>query len=98
MLPWSGYTISSPTAVLTVPLTVAFLIFGATSLRAQKFEFGPGAEKNIYNSETGYGFEPGAKITCTDRMCTSDQPFYFSVRLPEGNYNVAVTLAGDVQV
>ena len=72
---------------------VVVLIFGATSLRAQKFEFGPGAEKNIYNPETGYGFEPGAKITCSDRMCTSDQPFYFSVRLPEGNYNVTVTLA-----
>jgi lysophospholipase L1-like esterase len=74
---------------------VVVLIFGAASLCAQKFDFGPGAEKHIYSSETGYGFEPGAKITCIGRSCTSDQPFYFSVKLPEGNYKVTVTLAGE---
>ena len=94
------------------------LIFGAISLRAQtrmpaprNFDFGPGAlqrgylrvtEQSVYSPETGYGFEPGAQITCIDRrtrkddltsdFCTSEQPFYFSVRLPEGNYNVKVTL------
>ena len=82
----------SATKYLT--MCVAVLILGATSLRAQKFEFGPGSEKNIYSTEIGSGFEPGAKITCIDRMCTSDQPFYFSVKLLEGNYNVTVTLAG----
>lgn len=76
-------------------MCVVVLIFGAVSLCAQKFEFGPGAEKKIYSPETGYGFEPGAKITCVDRMCTSDQPFYFSVKLPEGNYKVTVTVAGE---
>jgi len=77
-------------------MCVVMLILGATSLLAQtKFEFGPGSEKNIYNSEIGYGFEPGAKVTCSDHMCTSDQPFYFSFRLPEGNYKVTVTLGGE---
>src|SRR5947209_7069686 len=60
---------------------------------------------NIYSRERGYGFEPGAAVECVDRggrdqlrsdLCTSDKPFYFSVALPEGNYNVAVTL-GDAQ-
>lgn len=55
----------------------------------------------IYSQENGYGFEPGAEIGAVDRrtgdalksdFCTSDKPFYFSVRLPEGNYKVIVTL------
>jgi lysophospholipase L1-like esterase len=53
-----------------------------------------------YSRELGYGFEPGATVQCFDRagrdalrsdLCTSDKPFYFSVVLPEGNYNVTVT-------
>ncbi len=75
-----------------------------------KFDFGPGRvasgytqvlANTIYSKELGYGFEPGAKVTCLDRggkdavrsdLCASDQPFYFSVALPEGNYDVTVTL------
>ena len=57
--------------------------------------------QNIYTRETGYGFEPGSQVACINRnskdslrgdMCTSEQPFYFSVALPEGNYSVTVTL------
>jgi len=79
-----------------------------------KFDFGPGKvapghiqilHDQIYTRELGYGFEPGAKISCLDRggadplrrdFCTSDKPFFFSVALPEGNYLVTVTL-GDAQ-
>src|SRR5262249_15799427 len=79
-----------------------------------KFDFGPGTVApgyaqviagTVYNQELGYGFEPGASVSCLDRggkdtlrsdFCTSDKPFYFSVALPEGNYNVSVTL-GDGQ-
>ena len=58
---------------------------------------------NVYSKELGYGFEPGASVQCVDRggkdalrsdLCTSDKPFYFSVALPEGNYNVTVTFGG----
>ena len=58
----------------------------------------------IYTKERGYGFEPGVPIAGVDRdnndalrgdFCTSDRSFFFSVALPEGNYNVTVTL-GDV--
>ena len=74
-----------------------------------KFDFGPGKVapgytqilgNTLYSKELGYGFEPGASISCFDRggkdalrgdFCTSDKPFYFSVALPEGNYNVTVT-------
>jgi len=75
-----------------------------------KFDFGPGkvaagytqvVAETIYDKNSGYGFEPGANISCVDRggrdalrgdLCTSDKPFYFSVALPEGNYSVTVTL------
>ena len=64
---------------------------------------------DAYTSERGYGFEPGPEVKAVDSggnvplhsgFCTSDQPFYFSVALPEGNYNVTVTLgdsAGDTE-
>jgi lysophospholipase L1-like esterase len=57
-------------------------------------------ETNTYTRELGYGFEPGATVRCLDRkgkdalrrdLCRSDQPFVFSVALPEGNYNVSIT-------
>jgi len=59
----------------------------------------------VYSKELGYGFEPAVRVSCVDRggadalrsdFCTSDKPFYFSVALPEGNYDVIVTL-GDAQ-
>jgi lysophospholipase L1-like esterase len=55
----------------------------------------------VYSKETGYGIEPGAAVTAQDRgqpdamrqdFLTSDRPFFFSVALPEGNYNVIMTL------
>jgi lysophospholipase L1-like esterase len=73
------------------------------------FDFGPGKvapgytqvlQTTTYSKELGYGFEPGADVTCVDRggrdalrsdLCTSDQPFFFSVALPEGNYEVTIT-------
>ena len=58
-----------------------------------------------YTREVGYGFDFGTTVTGVDRggkdalrsdFVTSRQPFYFSVAVPEGNYNVTVTL-GDLQ-
>lgn len=58
-----------------------------------------------YSDASGYGFDFGTTVTGTDRggkdalkgdFVTSKQPFYFSVKLPEGNYNVTVTL-GDAK-
>jgi lysophospholipase L1-like esterase len=82
--------------------------------RVFKFHFGPGKlpkgytqilPQTTYTKTLGYGFEPGADISCTDRegndslrnsFCTSGKPFFFSVALPEGNYRVTVTL-GDAR-
>ncbi len=58
-----------------------------------------------YTKECGYGFDLGSKVEAIDRggddairsgFCTSAKPFFFSVALPEGNYNVTVTL-GDLK-
>lgn len=60
---------------------------------------------NLYSKEIGWGFEPGADVMGIDRggtnllqadFCTSTKPFYFSAALPEGNYQVTVTL-GDAK-
>jgi len=58
-------------------------------------------EKTAYSKELGYGFEDASVVSCLDRggkddlrgdFCTSNKPFLFSIALPEGNYNVTVTL------
>ncbi|MBC8001411.1 MAG: rhamnogalacturonan acetylesterase [Opitutaceae bacterium] len=55
----------------------------------------------VYSTDHGFGFEPGAKIIAVGHggkdpmhrgFCTSEQPFLFSVAVPEGNYRVTVTL------
>jgi lysophospholipase L1-like esterase len=70
-----------------------------------KFSFAPGnsppgylhvSPDEFYATDSGYGFEPGASIVAVDRgqggFVTGDKPFYFSVALPEGNYNVTLIL------
>ena len=59
----------------------------------------------IYSPDRGFGFEPGAVpmdmvrkkgTDVTKDFVTSDGLFRFSVKLPEGNYKVTITL-GDTQ-
>jgi lysophospholipase L1-like esterase len=56
-----------------------------------------------YSVERGFGFEPNSTVTAVARtgdpaaagkhgFVTSDKPFLFSVTVPEGNYDVTVTL------
>ncbi|MDP4291644.1 MAG: rhamnogalacturonan acetylesterase, partial [Bacteroidota bacterium] len=58
-----------------------------------------------YSKEVGYGFDFGTTPVAINRggkdalkagFCTSNKPFYFSVALPEGNYNVKITM-GDLK-
>jgi lysophospholipase L1-like esterase len=62
------------------------------------------AEETRYSAERGYGFDLGSTVECFDRggsaksdrdLCRSSGSFFFSVRVPEGNYRVVATL-GDV--
>jgi lysophospholipase L1-like esterase len=48
---------------------------------AQKYSIGP--ETPVYSKESGYGLDLGSSIGL--------KPFFFSVAVPEGNYDVTVT-------
>lgn len=59
---------------------------------------------DIYSAEKGFGFDFGSTVTSIERkgknaltcdLITSEKPFYFSVNVPEGNYNVTITF-GDL--
>ncbi|HYP17750.1 MAG TPA: rhamnogalacturonan acetylesterase [Opitutus sp.] len=88
-----------------------FVSSGASSLAVTlRFDFGsspaaPGftlvQPDDLYTSERGFGFEPGATVTALDRLpgdraendfVTNAGGFYFSVDLPEGNHRVTITL------
>jgi lysophospholipase L1-like esterase len=68
-----------------------------------KFDFSTGpaqagftqvAPTATYAADTGFGYEPGAQVSTGDNgnTTTSERPFLFSAKVPEGNYNVTVTL------
>lgn len=54
----------------------------------------------VYSKERGFGFEPGFTVRAIDRggdplkgdFITSDLPFLFSIAVPQGSYQVTVTL------
>jgi lysophospholipase L1-like esterase len=53
-----------------------------------------------FSYQTGYGFDSGSEVQSVDRggnaltgdYITSNKPFYFSVKLPDGNYDVKIML------
>jgi lysophospholipase L1-like esterase len=57
-----------------------------------------------FTNQTGYGFDQGSVVTAVDNggnalsgdYITSNKPFYFSVKLPDGNYDVKLIL-GDTK-
>jgi len=79
-------------SLLTMLLAASFSAT-AQSGGIRKFDFSPRpaagytavAPATEYSASRGYGFEPGA---------VAGKPSFFSVDLPEGNYNVTVTLGG----
>ena len=83
-----------------VSLWLAITALAATAATAQsKFDFGASrrlpdhqhvSAVDTYSVDRGYGFDLGTKPTA------SNQPFLFSVTVPEGNYRVTVTF-GDPQ-
>ena len=67
-----------------------------------KFDFGDGPSRpgytgvlpsSAYQEALGYGYERGALVAFGDngKTTTSDRPFIFSARVPEGNYNVRLS-------
>jgi lysophospholipase L1-like esterase len=60
---------------------------------------------DTYSDENGYGFDfgttpeaidRGGKTSLTSGFVTSNKPFIFSVKIPEGNYNIKV-ITGDLK-
>lgn len=86
---------------------ILYASISATAQTTLNFAFGSGKAPsgytqiqtgNIYAKDKAYGFEPGSEPTCSDKggktasgFCASDKPFYFSAKVPEGNYKVTVT-------
>ena len=85
-----------------LPAVVLAITFTATAQEKTSYAFNFGNKSlsdgifisptNIYSELTGYGFEPGANLIVTNGSVSSTSPFYFSVKLPEGNYQVMATL------
>ena len=79
---------------------LAGFLAGNAEVSTRCFSFGTGAPKagwthvtadDLYSAQTGYGFEPGAQGG-GDECFTSEKPFLFSIKLPEGNHTVTVML------
>jgi lysophospholipase L1-like esterase len=91
----------------SVALFLSLLAAGCAAAQGSwHFDFsrGPGAAgavhvatTNLYSTSAGFGFEPGATLAAGMDSISSPNPFYFSVKLPEGNYLVQATL-GDSAV
>ena len=90
---------------LTAAVLTAIAVAGPTARAQTQFKFAFGSEAkpgwtqvsttNFYSVDAGYGFEPGANLAIEKNAVTSTNPYYFSVKLPEGNYHVTVTLGAD---
>ena len=94
--------------VSSLALAFASVAAAQTTPPNLSFDFSAGAPKPghtqvaptaIYADNPGYGYEPGAQVATGDQgnTTTSDKPFLFSVKVPEGNFNVTVTF-GDSAV
>jgi lysophospholipase L1-like esterase len=84
-----------------VALIVSISITAYSQTNSWRFDFGNGPidmetrqvkATTFYNEQSGYGFESGSKLIDSNRFVTSKLPFFFSVKLPEGNYKVTVTV------
>lgn len=59
-------------------------------LSAQTFDFDMTKPQPVYNEEAGYGYDV---LPAPDKKKPTE-PFYFSVKVPDGNYRVKVVLGG----
>ncbi len=49
---------------------------------------------DLFGSGVRWGYEPGARVVAGPSGVAGESPFHFSLRLPEGNYSVRLTLGG----
>ncbi|MCR5642159.1 MAG: rhamnogalacturonan acetylesterase [Prevotella sp.] len=55
---------------------------------AQTFDFDMTKPQPVYNEETGYGYD----LVAAPTKKTSNEPFYFSVKVDDGNYRIRVVI------
>ena len=58
------------------------------ALMAQTFDFDMTKPQPVYNDAQGYGYDV---LPAPDKK-NPNAPFYFSVKVPDGNYKVSVTI------
>ena len=71
-------------------LFFACLALAPLSMMAQSFDFDMTKPQPVYSAEQGYGYDV---LPAPDKKRPAD-PFYFSVKVPDGNYRVSVVLGG----
>ena len=71
----------------------------------KEFNFGANADKKtgtvinkivVYTKAAGYGFDlqSDKNVVFDEKSISAKSPFYFSIKLPEGNYSVEIVLGG----
>ena len=69
---------------------IALLALAPLLLPAQTLDFDLTKPQPVYNDQDGYGYDV---LPAPDRKRPAE-PFYFSVKVPDGNYRVKVVLGG----
>lgn len=67
-------------------LFALFLMVFATQLKAQRQTFDLSQPQPVYSDQTGYGYD------VIKAPSKPSDPFFFSVKVPDGNYRICVTL------
>ncbi len=68
----------------------ALLVCAPMLVSAQSFDFDLTKPQPLYNDQNGYGYDV---LPAPDKKKPAE-PFYFSVKVPDGNYKVRVVLGG----
>lgn len=71
-------------------LLLNMLVMLPISIAAQTFDFDMTKSQPVYNEDQGYGYDV---LPAPDKKKPTE-PFYFSVKVPDGNYRVKVVLGG----
>ena len=75
---------------MTRNFLLALLLIAPTALGAQTFDFDLTKPQPVYNDQDGFGYDV---LPAPDKKRPAE-PFYFSVKVPDGNYRVKVVLGG----